>query len=125
VFLRQGRGRRGASGCGEVDGVFYELDCVQARRRESAGVVVRAGVLRPRSWASIPYDIDQKKNMMRCARTGEEEWTRERARNTGGSSESTNYCSGCCGLRRGIIVDLAAVFEKDQREMREEREGVL
>jgi hypothetical protein len=86
---------------------------------------VKAGVLRPRSWASIPCDIDQKKNMTRCARTGEEEWTRERARNTGGSSESRNYCGGCYGLRRGIISDLAAVFEKDQREMREEREGVL
>jgi hypothetical protein len=44
-------------------------------------------------------DIDQKKNMMRCARTGGEEWTRERAQNSGGSSESTNYYGGYCGLR--------------------------
>jgi hypothetical protein len=28
-------------------------------------------------------------------------------------------------LRREIVVDSEVVFEKDQREMREEREGVL
>jgi hypothetical protein len=28
-------------------------------------------------------------------------------------------------FRREIVVDLAAVFEKDQREMREERSGYI
>jgi hypothetical protein len=32
---------------------------------------------------------------------------------------------GYAELRRGIAVDLAAVFEKDQREMREELAGYL
>jgi hypothetical protein len=32
---------------------------------------------------------------------------------------------GFCWLRRGIAIDLATVLENDQREMREEREGVL
>jgi hypothetical protein len=33
---------------------------------------------------------------------------------------------GCtAALRRGIAIDLVAVFKEDQREMREVREGVL
>jgi hypothetical protein len=33
--------------------------------------------------------------------------------------------AGAVDLRREIVVDLAVVLEKDQREMREERERVL
>jgi hypothetical protein len=61
--------------------------------------------------------------MTRCARTGEEEWTRERARNTGGSSESMNYCGGCCGLRRAILVAWGHDLERGEGGNGEEAGG--
>jgi hypothetical protein len=50
--------------------------------------------------------------------------TRKRARNTGGSSESTKNCGGCCNLRRAIPAAWGHDLERDEGEM-EERRGLF
>jgi hypothetical protein len=98
---------------------------VQAEGREATGDGRALVSFGHSLFCLLLCNIDQKKNMTRCAETGEEEWTRDRARNTGGSSESTKYCGGCCDLRRAIPAAWGHDLEREEGGRGEETRGYL
>jgi hypothetical protein len=75
--------------------------------------------------AAVATSLEERQVLTDAPDPVKENGTRERARSTGGSSESTNFCGGCCNLRRAILGSLGALWWNWKRGNGEERGGYL